>query len=62
MVMAALMIVLVMISIMDMLMLVHFSIVIMRMGMFISGMATHLLSPPFFCINTAMHNGLFNSF
>jgi len=56
MVVAALMIVRVMLSIVDMLMLVHLSIVIMRMGMLISGMATHLLSPPFFCINTAMYN------
>ncbi len=41
MVVAALMRVLVMIGIMDMLMLVHLSIVIMRMGMLICGMATH---------------------
>ena len=46
MVVAALMRVLVMIGIMDMLMLVHLSIVIMRMGMLICGMATHSRSPP----------------
>jgi hypothetical protein len=32
-----------MLSIMDMLMLVHLAIVIMRMGMLICGMTTHLL-------------------
>ena len=54
MVVAALMIVLVMISIMDMLMLVHLSIVIMRMGMFICAMATHSRSPPIYYITKAL--------
>ena len=36
-----------MLCIVDMLMLVHFPVVIMRMGMLISGMATHRLSPPY---------------
>ena len=54
MVVAALMRVLVMIGIMDMLMLVHLSIVIMRMGMLICGVATHLLSPPFYWITKSL--------
>ena len=44
--MAAIMGMLVMLCIVDMFMLVHLSIMIMRMGMLICGMATHLLSPP----------------
>lgn len=44
--MAALMCMFMMLCIMNVLMLVHLSIVIMRVGMFIRGMATHVLSPP----------------
>ena len=51
---AAFMIVLMMLTIVNMLVLVHLSIVIMRMGMLICGMATHLLSPPFYWIGTSM--------
>ena len=40
---AAFMIMFMMLSIMDMLMLVHLAIVTMRMGMLICGMTTHLL-------------------
>jgi len=36
----------VMLCIVDMLVLVHFPVVIMRMDMLISSMATHRLSPP----------------
>jgi hypothetical protein len=48
---AALMVVLMMFSIMNMLMLMLLSIVIVSMDVLISGMATHLLSPPFFILN-----------
>ncbi len=43
---AAFMRVAVMLCIVDMLVLVHFPVVIMRMDMLISSMATHRLSPP----------------
>lgn len=44
--MAAFMRVAVMLCIVDVLVLVHFPVMIMRMGMLVSGMATHRLSPP----------------
>ena len=48
----------VMLCIVDMLVLVHFPVVIMRMGMLISGMATHRLSPPYhvFFANLAIYS------
>jgi len=41
-----------------MLVLVHFPVVIMRMGMLICGMATHRLSPPYqvFFANLAIYS------
>jgi hypothetical protein len=55
---AAFMRVAVMLCIVDMLVLVHFPVVIMRMGMLICGMATHRLSPPYqvFFANLAIYS------
>lgn len=49
--MAAFMIMLMMLCIVNVLVLVHFSVVVMGMNMRFCGMATHQLSPPiFYCM------------